>query len=258
MPGPSDFPYNSGEIQTMVNKRFRRIASAIGLAALGGILLVACGDDGNAAGPGEPAATSSPTTAAERSDTGCPGDVGQAVDPAAAARFETCSGFLDLEDLRKVAGRTDISLAPPNVNSGPVEPNDAGLTTLCVIEYITPEVLIGGATQLRVSGPSITLNATAYDSAKNAEVYYRVGLQSVEGMREYIGSDWDVIEGVLGVNSHLLRVDAQGVGSIVGFAHGPYLIGLTTTLPMDASPLVTSEELQSLASSVRANLSDGG
>ena len=242
----------------MLNKGFRRIASAIGLAALAGTLLIACGDDGKAADPGEPAAAPSPTTAAERSDTGSPGDVGQAVNPAAAAKFETCSGFLDLEDLHKVAGRTDISLAPPNVNSGPVEPNDAGLTSGCVIEYITPKILIDSSTQLRGPGPAITLTATAYDSAKNAEVYYRVGLQSVEGMREYIGSDWDVIEGVLGVNSHLLRADAQGVGSIVGFALGPYLIGLTTTLPKDASPLVTAEELQSLASSVRAALSDGG
>ncbi len=153
---PSDFPNISGEVQTMVNKRFRRFAKAIGLAVLAGTLLVACGDDGKAADPGEPAAAPSPTTAAERSDTGRPGDVGQAVNPLAAARFETCSGFLDLEDLRKVAGRTDISLAPPNVNSGPVEPNDAGLTSLCVIEYITPKILIGSSTQLRGPGPAMT------------------------------------------------------------------------------------------------------
>ena len=141
----------------MVSKGFRRIASAIGPAALVGILLVACGDDGRA-----------PAAAAETLDSGRPGGVGQVVSPAAAARFETCSGFLDLEDLRKVAGRTDISLAPPNVNSGPVEPNDAGFTTMCLIEHTTPEILIGGPTQLRVSGPSLTLQALAFDSANNA------------------------------------------------------------------------------------------
>ena len=242
----------------MVNNGFRRIASTIGLAALAGTLIVACGDGGKAAGNEKPAATSSPTTAAERSDTGRPGDVGQAVNPAAAAKFETCSGFLDLEDLRKVAGRTDISLAPPNVNSGPAEPKEAGITTQCVIEHVTPQILIGGATNLRVSGPSMTLSVIAFDSAENAERLYRLGLQSVEGMREYIGSEWDVVRGLLGVNSHQLRVDAQGVGSMVVFLHGPYLITLNTTLPEDATPLVTAEELQSLASSVRANLSDGG
>ena len=181
----------------MVSKGFRRIASAIGLAALVGTLLVACGVDGRA-----PAATAKPL------DSGRPGGVDQVVSPAAAAKFETCRGFLDLEDLRKVAGRTDISLAPPNVNSGPEEPNDAGITTLCVIEHITPKILIGGPTQLRVSGPSMTVQALAFDSAKNAERHYRLGLQSVEGMREYIGSDWDVVRGLLGPNSHLLRVDA--------------------------------------------------
>ena len=107
---------------------------------------------------------------------------------------------------------------------------------MCAIEYITPQILIGGPTQLRVRGPSITISALAFDSAQNAERYYRLGLESVEGMREYVGSDSDVERGLLGVNSHLLRVNAQGVGSVIGFAQGPYLIGLTTTLPPDTAP----------------------
>ena len=243
----------------MANKGFRRMASAIGPAALVGTLLLACGDDGKAPGAEEPAATPSlsATAVAAPSTNVIVPSAPSAVSPAAAARFETCSGFLDLEDLRKVAGRTDISLAPPNVNSGPVEPNDAGFKTLCVIEYITPEILIGGPANLRVSGPAMTIQALAFDTVRNAERNYILGLQSVEGMRENVGSDWDVVRGLLGVNSHLLRVDAQGVGSIVGFVHGPYFIGLTTTPSAGCYPLVTAEELQSLASSVRASLSDG-
>ena len=68
------------------------------------------------------------------------------------ANFDTCTGFFDLEEVRKLAGRTDITLADPNVNSGPQVPSSSGIEALCVIEYVTPAKVIGGPTSLQVKG----------------------------------------------------------------------------------------------------------
>ena len=121
--------------------------------------------------------------------------------------FDTCTGFLDLEKVWEVAGRTDITLAEPNVNSGPQEPSDSGITAMCVIEYITPEIPIG---ESRISGPALTITAIAFDSAQSASAHQETVLQGVKSLGESVGSQSDVVEGVLGSESYSLTAEAEG------------------------------------------------
>ena len=147
--------------------RLSRVVLTVGLAAVAATN-GACSDDDttpSAEGPGAVKATgqstatateapkeasrpADPTTLqAERAVSGGP-DPGRGPDhpivtveaatPPVPESFETCSGFLELQDVQKIAGRTDVSLVPLNVNSGPQEPNESGIEILCVIEYITP------------------------------------------------------------------------------------------------------------------------
>ena len=245
--------------------RLWRIALTVGLAAVVGAMLGGCSDDGTTPSSEEPEeveATGAPTATAAVQPTSAaveppaplvPLPTSQAAAPPVPKSFETCSGFLELEEIRRIAGRTDISLAPRNVNSGPQEPNDAGIEILCVIEYITPERPAEGAPGT-VAGEAMTVSAMAFDSAKNAKAHFRLLMQRTETMRERIGSDWDLISGT---DSYLLRVDAQGVGSVTGSLLGPYIIGITATLPRSAVPIVTTEDLQALVRSVTADLGAG-
>ncbi len=165
--------------------------------------------------------------------------------------FETCTGFLELAEVQKAAGRSDVVIGEPNVNSGPPAPNAAGITAMCVIEYVTPEILIGGPSQLRISGPSMTLTAMAFDSADRAEAYQEL-VSALTNPPPPIFSQ--VAEGVLGDESYLWTADAEGVGSVLGFLLGPYAIQLQTTLPEGAAPLVSPQDLRALAETVRASL----
>ena len=237
----------------MVMKTLLRGTLAALLVPLAMSVFLACGDDEGAPGQGagapsaptEPAATGIETEA--RSS-----DVGRTIDPITAAKFETCSGFLALEDLSELAGRSDISLAPLLVNTGLMEPNQSGIRAHCVLEYTTPDG--SGAAQSTVAGASLTINAWFLTSAEIAELRYNIALERAETVREDIASAWDVDWGMLGNLSHQLRVDARGVGSVLGFSYGPYVIGISTTLPEGATPLVTVEELQSLADTLWADL----
>ena len=176
------------------------------------------------------------------------------VSEVSTASFETCTGFLDLEDVRKAAGRSDIDIGDPNINSGGQELNASGIRTMCVIEYITPEILIGGPTELRVSGPSMTLTGIEFDSRMSASTHYRLVLESVRSMRNNASPESDVTEGVLGDESYLLTADAEGIGSIIGFLLGTYVLQLHTTLPDGQAPLVAPQDLMALAGTVREHL----
>ena len=175
------------------------------------------------------------------------------VSALSTASFETCTGFLDLEDVRNAAGRSDIEIGDPNINSGTQELNASGIETLCVIEYITPEILIGGPTQLRVSGPSMTLTAIAFDSGLSAVTHYRLVLEGVRLTGDNASPRSDVAEGVLGKGSYLLIAEAEGISSIIGFQVGPYVLQLHTTLPDGQAPLVVPDKLVALAGTVRAH-----
>ncbi len=170
------------------------------------------------------------------------------------ASFETCTGFLDLEDVRNASGRRDVEIGDPNINSGTQEPNASGIETICVIEYLTPEILIGGPTQLRVSGPSMTLTAISFDSGLSATAHYRLVLEGVRLTGNNASPQSDVSEGVLGKGSYLLIAEAEGISSIIGFQVGPYVLQLHTTLPDGQAPLVVPENLMALAGTVRADL----
>ena len=175
------------------------------------------------------------------------------VSALSTASFETCTGFLDLEDVRNAAGRSDIEIGGLNINSGTQKLNASGIETLCVIEYITPEILIDGPTQLRVSGPSMTLTAIAFDSGLSAVTHYRLVLEGVRLTGDNASPRSDVAEGVLGKGSYLLTAEAEGISSIIGFQVGPYVLQLNTTLPDGQAALVAAEDLVALAGTVRAH-----
>ena len=179
-----------------------------------------------------------------------PGEVAKPLLPI----LETCTGILDLEEVRAGAGRSDITIAIPSVGSGPQDANVAGITSNCVIEYVTPEIVVGGPTELRVSGPSMTLTAISFDLPESAAAHQVLVLEGIQSMREVVSPRPEVIEGLVGPDSYLLTADAEGIGSIVGLLVGRHVVQLHTTLPVEGVPLVTPELLQSFARAVGERL----
>ena len=171
-----------------------------------------------------------------------------------APSFDACTGLLDLEDVRVASGRSDIEIKAPDVNSGATDSNGGGIRAVCLYEFITPEIFVGGPTQLRISGPSMTLTGIAFDSTESAATNYRLGLKNIQSMRESASPGSVITEGLLGDEAYLLDVNAERVGSIVGFMVGPYMVQLHTTLPDGQAPLVSPEDLLSLASTVHDQL----
>jgi hypothetical protein len=136
-----------------------------------------------------------------------------------SASFETCSGLLTLDEVQIPAGCKDIEMDAQNVNSGTQDSNGSGIDTMCKYEYIAPEVVIGGPTQLRVSGPSLTITGILFGSGESAAAHYQFGLENIQLMNDATSAGSDVAEGIVGNNSYLLTVDAEGVGSITNSNH---------------------------------------
>ena len=169
------------------------------------------------------------------------------------ADFDTCSGFLELEEILRAAGRTDITLAA-NVNSGRQEPSSSSIKALCVIEYVKPAKVIGGPSLLEVEGPSMTLTALAFHTSDDAKTHQSNITQSLQELRDMANPRSEIVAGVVGADSYQLTVNAEGVGSVIGFLLRPYVVQLVTTLPEGDAPLLAAEELQALANQVRASL----
>jgi uncharacterized protein YodC (DUF2158 family) len=165
--------------------------------------------------------------------------------------FETCSGLVDLEHVQTIAGRTDIEIGQPNINSGAQAPSGSGIETMCIYEYVTPEIVIGGPAQLRESGPSMTLTGMSFESPASAKAHYETVLANVQGMGDAVSPGSEITEGVLGDESYMLIADAQRVGTIVGFVVGPYIIQFHTTLSDGQVPLVAPQGLVELGGTVR-------
>ena len=104
----------------------------------------------------------------------------------------------------------------------------------------------------------MTLTTMSFDSAESAETHQDLALQSVRGAGDIMSPESQFAEGVLGDESYLLTADADGIGSVVGFLVGPYVIQLVTTLPEGAAPLVSPRDLRALAGTVRASLVSPG
>ena len=173
------------------------------------------------------------------------------------ADFDSCTGFLELEDVREAAGRTDITLAEPNVNSGTQEASNSEIQALCVIEYVTPAQAIGGPTMLEVEGPSMTLTALAFHTSDGSRTHQDNIAQGLQQLRDEANPRSEIVADQLGPDSYQLTVNADGVGSILGFLLRPYVVQLRTTLPQQpegSEPLFTLEELLVLTNKVRASL----
>ena len=203
-------------------------------------LAAACGSDST-----EPTTSPNDTSGANETTTAV-----QTVD------FESCSGLLDLDHVRDLAGRSDVELGDTNVNSGAAEPNDVGMETMCIYEFITPEIIVGGPTDLRVSGPSMTLSGILFDSEESAATHYQFSLDNLQLMQDVAASNPVITEGSVGEESYLFSFDAEGIGSMIGLRVGSYVLSLHTTLPDDHAPLVDSQVLVLLASNVRDQLAD--
>ena len=89
----------------------------------------------------------------------------------------------------------------------------------------------------------MTLTAIAFDSAGSAETHQEFILQNVRLIGDSASPQSQVAEGVLGDESYLWTADAEGVGSVVGFLLGPYVVQLHTTLREGAAPLVSLQDL---------------
>ena len=160
-----------------------------------------------------------------------------------ATSFESCAGLLDLEEVRKTAGRRDVEVGEPKVYSGPARPNSVGIKAMCVYEFVTPETFISGPTNEGASGPSMTLTAILFDSEESAATNYQTSLASVKEIKDAmtLGSEFTegISEGTLGDESYLLTVYEAGISSIFGTRAGPYILWLHTTLGEGHDPLVT-------------------
>jgi len=172
----------------------------------------------------------------------------------AADTFEDCTGILDLEDVQAASGRSDVTAADDNVNSGSQSPNASGIKAMCIYEYVTPEILVGGPAELRVSGPTMTLTGVLFDSEESSEAHYRFSLDNVKLLQDEVGADVDITEGLVGEDSYQLTANAEGIGTIVGFLSGPYVMQLHTTLPDGEAPLLDPQALQKLAGKVQDRL----
>lgn len=170
------------------------------------------------------------------------------------ASLETCTGFLDLAELQKAAGRSDVAIAEPNVNSGLQEPHAPGLLAMCVIAYVTPEIQTGEPSQLRISGPSMTQTVIEFDLTETADTHQNFVLENTLLTGGGGTPDSQVAEGVLDDRSYLWTMNEDRVGSILGFILGTYIVQLHTTLPEGSTPLVASQDLTALAEMVRASL----
>jgi hypothetical protein len=177
-----------------------------------------------------------------------------AVSVASTANFETCTGFLSLEDVRKTAGRSDIDMKAPDIISGSQGLSDSGIMTMCVIEYTTAEIAVGGPTNLQISGPSMTLTVIAFDSDESAEAHYQLILDDFKLTMVNAIPESKIVEGVLADDSYLLTANAQGIGSIIGFITGSDVVQLHSTLSDGQAVLIDSQQLTSLAATVRAIL----
>ena len=167
-----------------------------------------------------------------------------------AASFDTCSGLLVLEDIQTIAGRSDIKLGEPNVNSGAQSALGSGIKTMCIYEYVTPEIVIGGSAQLRQSGPAMTLIGMSFESGESAAAHYQIILAGTRGVRDTSNLGSEVTEGVIGQDSYIWTIDAQQLGSVTGFLAGPYIVQFHTTLPDGQEPLMTPQDLVTLGGSV--------
>lgn len=167
-----------------------------------------------------------------------------------AARFDTCSGLLDLEDIQTIAGRSDIELGEPNVNLGAQSALGSGIKTMCIYEYVTPEIVIGGSAQLRQSGPAMTLTGMSFESKESAAAHYQIILAGTKGVRDTSNLGSEAAEGVIGQDSYIWTIDAQQLGSVAGFLAGPYIVQFHTTLPDGQEPLMTPQDLVTLGGSV--------
>ena len=112
----------------------------------------------------------------------------------------------------------------------------------------------GGCNLHPPRGPSMALTAISFDSAGSAETHQELTLQSVQGAGNIMSPESQFAEGVLGDESYLLTADADGIGSVVGFLLGPYVVQLHTTFPEGAALLVSPQDLGALAETVRAGL----
>ncbi len=177
-----------------------------------------------------------------------------AISGEAATSFESWAGLLDLEEVRKTAGRTDVEIGEPNVNSGVTAPNGVGIEAMCVYEFVTPEISAGGTVNAGASGPSMTLTAILFDSEESADAHYQTGLDSVKQMKDAMSPEAVITEGISGDASYLLTVDAEGVGSIFGTQVGPYILSLHTTLAEGQDLLVAPKDLVALTGSAQVNL----
>ena len=159
-----------------------------------------------------------------------------------------------MEDVRKAAGRSDIEMGEPNVNSGGASPNGVGLKTMCIYECITPEILIGGPAQLRVAGPSLTITGILFDSDASAATHYQFGLENIRLMRDVANPGVETTGWVNDAESYLITLNSERVGSLMGLIVGPYVLSLHTTLPDGQAPLIAPDDLVALAVTVAKNL----
>ncbi len=163
------------------------------------------------------------------------------------ADFETCSGFLDVAQVASAAGRDDVTVADLNPNSGTA----AGLIIgLCVMEYVTPPI-DGG------SGPALTLLVLSFATEGDADSHHRRVAGEIRSMREAVNPDAELSEDVLGSASYAVTLNEQGVGSVLGFREGGFVVQFNSTVPTDGEPLVSQDAMVPLARQVLANLTGG-
>ena len=175
-------------------------------------------------------------------------DAGSA-SPLTAVDFETCSGFLDLAQVAEAAGRDDVTVADRNPNSGPA---DGPITALCVIEFVTPNV--PGESGPSRSGPSLNLLVLQFATGDEADGHHRRVAGEIRSMREIVDPDAALVEDSLGSGSYAVTLNEQGVGSVLGFREGNYVVQFNATSLDGAEALVKSEQIESLARRVKANL----
>lgn len=158
--------------------------------------------------------------------------------PAGKPDFRTCRGFLDTAKVSQVAGLTNLEEEVRSLTKS-AKAQQPSIQAYCEVTFYLP-----GRVQ------AITLAVIRYASTNVAQTQYQ---RVRDGLR--LGSAGErFTDGIIGQDSYGVEVNAQGLGSFVGFLQGTDVVSLQTAMPTGGPAPATMDQLRRLAQVVRAKL----
>ena len=148
--------------------------------------------------------------------------------------FESCNGFLTIDDVKGVIGDIDVTIDSRGVI--PVDGEDS-LKTMC-------------ASTFESAGMTIGMTVVVLDSSESAIALYEKNLDSLSGqnfeIREYL-TFWNNFDVVL---------NDQGLGSLMGSQYDKFFLNFRTSFDEEKTSLLDVEQLRTLSTIVQKKILD--